>query len=83
MVSFKSHTETLKNKCLSEGKYEACSTGNSDCYVTMRKSDGQINMLQSGCKQLQACSAESRQTLQGKVRSKKYEIKIELKVLNL
>ena len=60
--------DSLKAKCMAEGKYEACSSGNSDCYVTMRKNDGQINMLQSGCKQLAACSAESKQVMGGACR---------------
>merc|ERR1711935_1220927 len=57
--------DLLRAKCMAEGKYEACSSGNSDCYVTMRKNEGRINMLQSGCKQLSACSAESRQVMGG------------------
>ena len=58
-------SEELKERCLGEGSYQACSSGNSDCFVTMRKNEGKVNMLQMGCKQPAACANESSQTMQG------------------
>ena len=37
-----SDPDSLKSACLDRGHYQACSSGNSDCFVTMRKNEGSL-----------------------------------------